>query len=276
MNINIATPAGRKRGKALSLVLSILLVATLFTAIPPGEAYATSGHDTIDVSDTSHSYTDADEWLYSEGDHQFQIEDETPDTLYYPINIIGTSATERIKFLDRQSVWSGVNPFSATLTGLNLTSPASPAFDIEGDWNADLTLVGKSMIVSSATDGTALKIDSDSHVTIAGEGVLALVGEGSGYGLDGDLELDGNVIVEASKVNGSPTLTKGIFINLDAKTMTIGGDVTLPDDFVIPANYTLTVGSGATLTIPKGKTLTIEDGGTLIIDGGEVAVVTKD
>ena len=101
-------------------------------------------------------------------------------------------------------------------------------------------------------------------------------GIGSGKGNNGgsfSTGTDGNAIIFASggKANIEDTSQKdswqGIIFEGNEGAV-YSTNVTLTEDFIVPAGKTLTIGQGKTLTIEEGKTLTIQTDATLIIQTG--------
>ncbi|MDR1042539.1 MAG: hypothetical protein LBL54_01380, partial [Clostridiales Family XIII bacterium] len=282
MSINVVTSAGKMKGKILSIILSVLLAATLFTVIPPAEAYAAGEVYVINVAEPGNG---DDTWGFAENTitvNDLSEELEAAKDAYHPLEITGKSDANKVVFADRTELLD--NALNVTLSALALSSESvTSLFSIGDNWKTNLILAGegKSSISDTTTDGVGLSIGADSTVTIGGSGILEVVGDdaNSGYGIEGVLAINGDVIVDASGTDENVTLAKGIFADFDAgggptPTIEIAGDVTLPGDYVIIDDFAsgLTIGDDASLTIPEDVTLTIEDGAELIVDEGGLNV----
>jgi uncharacterized protein YjdB len=284
MSIDVVTSAGRRKGRILSIILSVLLVATLFAALPPAEAYAEGEAYVIDVADP----TPGEDSTWGFEDSTITVKDLSKEVdaakdAYHPLEIKGNSSANVVVFADRDSELA--TPLNITLSALTLSSTtATPLFSIGSNWKTNLILAGSNSIDDTYDDGVGLLIGTDSTVTIGGSGLLSANGNatgGKGLNVVGTLDIDGDVIVEANVISNNVTNTRGILVDEDAgnngsdATIEIAGDVTLPvDEYEITDDFAagLTIGDEAGLTIPVGKTLTIAESATLIVDDGDLNV----
>ena len=131
--------------------------------------------------------------------------------------------------------------------------------------------------------GAGIGGDSDNttsnvKVTITG-GTVTAIGDYGGAGIGGGFgSAGGTILISGGKITATGSYTvnigngvhrendwNGILIGVEGMANVVHGNPTLPADFTIPVDQTITIGTDQTVTIPAGKMLT--NYGTIINNG---------
>ena len=150
---------------------------------------------------------------------------------------------------------------------------------------ADITITGGTVTATGNSGGAGIGCGKESYggtVVIVGGKVIAVGAENApGIGVAGAGKVDLIYITAtdvtatggagADDIGSGENGTVGGTLFYNDKIIDIRGNVTLPSDFVVGADETLMICSGATLTVPEDVTLTnngtLQNGGLLQLEG---------
>ncbi len=216
----------------------------------------------------------------STGDVTITLADDTTNTLKSGMNCAG---------LQKNGNADGIGTLTIKGEG-SLTAIGLYGAGIGGGYDSASSNIAISSGTVTATGDTACagigggRGKTSSNITISG-GTVTATGGISGAGIGGgyysagsDITISGGIVYVTAGSNANSIgggygkdaadlsgTQDAIIVDNTAKTITVYGDVTLTEDFEVPAGYTMTIPEGATLTV--GTDVTLTNNGTIINNG---------